>query len=155
MIMTTVTIGNRCPAGERLEEERGYEVYRMSVAGAGNEGRLTPRRQLPDLRERVRAIGERSQADTCPNAHAIARGIARPELRYRRALLAKPVRQVTGRIHRLEGSHLDPVWSGQLALAQRFRTRRRPGLIRRKRKPGARRGRLYAGDRGELDFLAY
>ncbi len=26
MIMTTVTIGNRCPAGERLEEERVYEV---------------------------------------------------------------------------------------------------------------------------------
>jgi len=26
MIKTTVTIGNRCPAGERLEEERGYEI---------------------------------------------------------------------------------------------------------------------------------
>ena len=26
MIMTTVAIGNRCPAGLRLEEERGYEV---------------------------------------------------------------------------------------------------------------------------------
>jgi hypothetical protein len=31
MIMTTVTIGNRCPDNERLEEERFYEVSRSEA----------------------------------------------------------------------------------------------------------------------------